>query len=118
MSTIDDQVKEAILTVAKAQIAEALGTDVIGKIVTDILDHRPSSSYDRKAQPTVLESLVRDEVISITRAAVREALDGTARDVIRAAVLSKADQFVNVVVDGFAGEDWRADVTIKINGEV
>lgn len=116
--SIDNQVKEAVLVVAKAQVAEALGGDVLGKIVTDVLNHRPSSSYSSNPQPTVLESIIRDQVRAVAQAAVREALnEPVMQEQIKTAVIAKADTFATAIVTAFATEDWRANLTVHLEGD-
>lgn len=116
--SIDNQVKEAVLVVARAQVAEALGGDVLGKIVADVLNHRPTYSYNNQSKTTVLEDIIREQIGVVAREAVREALGAPElREQIRVAVVAKAEAFAVSVADAFTKEDWRAELNIKLEGD-
>ena len=116
--SIDNQVKEAVLVVARAQVAEALGGDVLGKIVADVLNHRERTAYSGESKTTVLEDIIRDQIRAVAHEAVREALNAPEfREQIRVAVVAKAEAFAVSVADAFNKEDWRAELNIKLEGD-
>ncbi|WP_428925012.1 hypothetical protein [Marinibacterium sp. SX1] len=113
---VDSEMKTAIETVAKAKVAEALGGDVLGRIVQEVLDHKPRGYGGSRDERTTLDRIVIEVVEQQITKAVREVVAENAdvQTKIRDAVRARADAFTATIVDAFAKDDWRADLTVKI----
>ena len=115
MSDTEEELRNAVRTMAEARVAEALGGDVLGRIVDSVMKHR-DTRY-RRSDKTMLESLIEENVISMVAEVVQEHLRDR-KDEIRAAIAKslaeRADPFAVAIMDGFVNQDWRADLQVKI----
>ena len=117
MSNIDDELKNAVLAVAKAKVASAMSDDLLGELVASVMKHK-ESGFNREGDKTFIEKTVE---IGITRAieqAVNEFLKEKSdliKVAVKAAMEKKADEFATEILDAFAKDDWRATLDIKIH---
>lgn len=115
--SIDEATKAAIETVAKARVAEALGGDVLGRLVDEVMQHKDRSTYGNQSPLTFFDKIVR-EVLEVTiRQAVRDAIGNSdvVKAKLKAAIEARAETFAASVIDAFATEDWRVETTVKID---
>lgn len=112
--SVDDEMKAAIKRVAQAKIAEALGGDVLEKIVFAVMNQRASYGADKR---TELERIVHEVIRFELEREVRDfiAKDPAILKAIRAAIREKADEFAISVVSAFASEDWRATLNVHLS---
>lgn len=111
---VDTDIDAAVEAVAKAKVAEALGGDVIGKIVTEVMNHK-DRSYGANRAETQFDAIVRDCVLVALRRAVEARLDGeeVKRQIADCAEVA-VKEMATRVVDAFAGDDWRAQLDIHL----
>ena len=117
-SEVDQALAAAVEKVAQAKIAEALGGDVLGKIITGVMEHR-DSGYGRDNK-TQFERLVEGTVRDMIHRAIKTYLEERREELessIKTALASKGDEFASSIIDAFVSEDWRATLEIKINRE-
>ena len=115
MSQTDKALAAAIKEVANAQVAEALGGDVLGKMVKAIIDHR-DSSY-RSDNKTMLEKFVDEGVRRMVEDAVRDYLTEHRESIkasVSTALAARADAMAATVTEALLNDDWRADLSVKI----
>lgn len=113
----DDALKTAVMQVAQAKVAEALGGDVLGKMITSVMDHKDYSSYSRDNDKTMFEKLVEGEVERCITSAVREHLaerGDELKSAVKTALTDHLDKVATQVVDGFANDDWRASLNLTV----
>lgn len=112
---IDNDVKLAVETVAKAKIAEAMGGDVIAKIVTEVMEQK-SDKYGRHDAKTWFEQVVFDSIESVVRQEIAARVEqDDVKEMIKSAVAEKAGEIALTVASSFASQDWRAELKININ---
>ena len=71
-----------------------------------------------RSPKTLLESLVHDGIRSEIATAIRDHLRAhrpALHKAVSAALNGKLDKLAMSVVDAFANEDWRADLTVKVD---
>lgn len=114
----DKALNDAIMQVAQAKVAEALGGDVLGKIIQNVMDHKDRSYNGRRDGRTFFERMVQQEVERAVSEAIREHLKEQGNEIklaVKTALLSNADKVATEVIDAFVGGDWRADLSIKLD---
>ena len=114
--SIDEVTKAAIETLAKAKVAEALGGDVLGKLVDEVMQHTDRSTYGQATQRTFFDKIVRECLETTIRQAVRDEIANSeaVKAKLKAAIHERAEAFAATVIDAFASEDWRAQLTVTI----
>lgn len=114
MNDTDTALNDAVMRVAQAKVAEALGGDILGKMVEKVMTHRSSYQRDR----TEFEVLVEAELYGAVRKAVGHYLQehsGAIKGAVAAAMASHGvDKFASTIIDAFAEEDWRAQLNVTI----
>ena len=114
MSKIDEDISEAVKSVAKAKVAEALGGDVISKIVAEVMSQK-RDSYGRSDAKTWFDQVVFDCVQDVIRKEVASHITtDEMRLKIKTAIAEKADSMATTIVDAFATDNWNAKLEIKI----
>lgn len=116
MST-DDALKDALKQVAQAKVAEALGGDVLGKMVEAVMSHRPKSYGSSRDNPTEFERIVSENIVRLIEDAVQARLvehGATIKAAVASAMGGHVDKMATKVIDAFVGEDWRARLHIEI----
>jgi len=116
--TVDETMRAAIETVAKAKVAEALGGDVLGKLIDEVMKHKERSTYG-KNEKTFFDVVVEDVLRETIRRAVRDeiAKNGVVHEKLKTAIETRAASFAVAVIDAFASDDWRAQLTVKLHGD-
>lgn len=114
----DDAMKAAIMQVAQAKVAEAMGGDVLGKMIDAVMNHRDRSTYSRDKESTEFERIVKEHLRHAVEVAVREYLSEH-REKIAAAVKAAmieggVDKMAASIADAFATDDWRASLNISV----
>lgn len=115
MTDTDQALRDAIQQVAKAKVAEALGGDVLGKLVKSVMDHRSSSYGARSDNRTEFERIVENEIEHVIRKAAAEVIAEREAE-IRASVRKafNPDSFAATIIDAFATDDWRASLQVTV----
>jgi hypothetical protein len=112
--SIDDDVSAAVVAVAKAKVAEALGGDIIGKIVDQIMESKVNP-HSRNSD-TWFNSVVTGCVENVIRKSVSEHLETPQMKAqIDAAILNKSMAMATTIVDAFVTDSWQARLEIKID---
>ena len=117
MTTTDEALKEAVMQVAKAKVAEAMGGDVLGKMIEAVMNHREKGYGRDRDDRTEFEKIVERHIAQAIDEAVRAHLAAYTEQVkaaVRSAMEAKMDAFAASIVDAFAGEDWRATLQVEI----
>lgn len=117
MSSIDNEMKTALETVARAKIQEALGGDVIAKIVNEVINHKSTSSFgSRNSGKTFLEIVVFDCIEVMVRRIVQEELTNNAeiQAKMSAAIKLHSDKLVTSIIDGLLSDDWRSTFNLYV----
>ncbi len=119
MSTIDETTKLAIEAVAKAKVAEALGGDVIAKLVDEVMRHTDRPHYGSDKPKTFFDKIVRECLEAQMRQAVLEHLrDNQAfKEKVSEALKSGADKFATSVIEALVTGDWRANMKITFKDD-
>lgn len=114
--SIDEETKAAIHTVAKAKVAEALGGDVLGRLIDEVMQHKDRSTYGKANALTFFDMIVREVLEETLRREVRAAIgnDETVKSKVREAIQARAETFAVTVMDAFASDDWRAKLEVVI----
>lgn len=119
MST-DDALAEAIKQVAQARVAEALGGDVLGKMVQAVMEYR-DKRYGHDNGKTFFESIVENRIECVIREAVAGVLEARKDEVSEAVKAAFArggfDTLVGNIIGAFASDDWRATMKIEFPKE-
>lgn len=117
--SIDEATKNAIEAIAKARVAEALGGDVLGKLVDEVMKHTDRSTYGNPTPRTFFDKIVREVLEDTIRQTVRDEIASSeaVKAKLKAAIHEKAEAFAATVIDAFASEDWRATMTVTIDRE-
>ena len=115
--SVDQDMNDAIRMVAQAKVAEALGGEegMLAKMVSAVMEHR-DSSY-RGDNKTALERIVDVQIHNLLTDVVREqikALRPQFTEAVSAALKERADAFAAVILDGFANDDWRAELNVTV----
>jgi phage baseplate assembly protein W len=112
---IDEETKKAIETVAKAKVAEALGGDVLGKLVDEVMRHT-NRTYGSDTS-TFFDRIVRECIEATIRQAAMAAISDNeaVKEKIASAIRERADHFAVTIVDAFADNDWRAELKVTVN---
>lgn len=118
MSETDDALAKAIREVANAKIAEALGGDVLDKMITAIMSHR-DNSWQSKDNSTMLEKLVNENIRLAIEEVVRDFIK-THHSKVKTAVEDALNRggvsvFATSIADAFAAGDWRANLMVSID---
>lgn len=113
----DEALAVAMKQVAQAKVAEALGGDVLGKMIDAVMSHKERNTYSNSKDKTEFEKIVDRLLEGAVTAAVRDYL-ATYNEQIKAAVSTAmkghADKVATTVIDAFNGDDWRATLNIEI----
>jgi hypothetical protein len=115
---LDAEMKDAIQKVAQAKVAEALGGDVLGKMIEAVMNHRDKNMYNRNAEKTVFEQIVAGLIEDAVRDATREHLKANIEQIkaaVSAGMAAGADKIATAVADAYASEEWRAELKIVID---
>lgn len=119
MTNLDKDIADAVQVIAKAKVAEALGGDVLGKMIDTVMNHKDRDRYRNQEGLSEFDILVNDIIRETIRAAVRQHMkDNT--ETISAAVTAafarnNTDKLVASIVDALACDDWRASLEVKID---
>lgn len=116
MST-DAALAEAIKQVAQAKVAEALGGDILGKMVKEVMDHRLKSYGSGKDNPTAFERIVTEIIQNMIRDIVREVLAARREEMtvaINAAMSGQVNRMATAVIEAFLSDEWRAQLTVTV----
>ena len=108
--------QNAIQEVAQAKVAEALGGDVLGKLVGAVMDHR--DSYHNRDSKTAFERIVDNEIHNLLIQTVRKYIDENRTAImgqVETCLAKRVKMTAGTIVDAFINEDWRADLTVKLN---
>ena len=115
MTNIDQEVKEAVLTVAKAKVAASLSEDVLGQLVDSVMQHQSYSH--NKDNKTFIERVVEQHIQEAVRQAVKEHLAENTHQInvaVKAAMADKAESFATSILDAFASDDWKASLNVTV----
>ncbi len=119
MSTIEETTKLAIEAVAKARVAEALGGDVIAKLVDEVMNHIDRQSYGTDKKRTFFDKIVRECMETTIRQAVNDAI--SSNEIFKAkisdAIRENADKFAVTILDALADGDWRVNMKVSFKDE-
>lgn len=113
----DKELKAAIEKVAKAKVAEALGGDVLGKLVESVMNHKQRTAYGgHKTDKTAFETIVEDAITATISRAVREVIaeDTAAQERIRKLIREQADRISVSVIDAFKADDCRIELNVRL----
>lgn len=114
----DEALKAAVMQVAQAKVAEALGGDILGKMVESVMQHTDRRYGETKSQ-TEFERIVNQLLHSEITSAAREVLAERREEItasVRAAIQKDGfDKLAVSIVDAFASDDWRASLAITID---
>lgn len=117
MADTDKALSEAIKQIAQAKVAEALGGDILDKMITAVMNHRSSYGSDKK---TMFESMVEEQIRSMLQELVREYLAahrGRMQEAVSTALTEHADKCAATIIDAFVNDDWRAHLQIIVPRE-
>jgi hypothetical protein len=116
----DDALKEAIHQVAVAKVNEALGGDILGKMISEIMEYTRPRNYSRtddKPRPWI-EELAVEQLKAHIEITAQEMIRTTYRDQIQAAVIEMLDKHLSVIaakmVDKLTGDRWGAQIKLEI----
>ena len=115
--SLDKEMKDAVMTVAKARVAEALGGDVLGRLVDEVLKHANRSGYSNAGNTkTFLDEIVAEQIRRAVEHEVRELIANSpdVKERMRAAIHERADAFAMSVVDAFVTDSWQATVNVDL----
>lgn len=117
MNSTDDALKAAVMQVAQAKVAEALGGDILGTMVEAVMKHK-DSSYGRRDDKTEFERLVESHIHHVLSEAIREHLaehSAAIKAAVAAAMAREGvEKFATTIVDAFQSEDWRAELKVNV----
>lgn len=115
---VDIALTAAVKEVAAAKVAEALGGDILTKMVESVMNH--TGSYGGRDRKTMFEELVDGQIRALLEEAVRAHL-AAYRDqfnaVIATALTEHADRVATGVLDAIVSDDWRANLTVTVERE-
>ena len=115
MNDTDKTLVEAIHQVAQAKVAEALGGDVLLKIVSAVMEHK-DTRYGSD-QRTALEKIIEDQVHRVVTEEVRSYIDEHREEIelaVRKALVENEGGLAIAIVDAFKTDDWRATMNIEV----
>lgn len=113
----DNALAEAIKQVAQAKVAEALGGDILGKMIREVMDHRAKSYGSGKGNPTAFERLVTETIQDMLRKIVRETMEARRDEFVAAVGTAMGDhmhRMASAVIEAFTSDDWRASLTVTV----
>ncbi len=112
----DAELKAAIKQVAQAKVAEALGGDILGDIIKNVMDHK--NRGPGRNDKTMFEEIVDRHIVTAIETAVREHMAENISQInaaVKLALHDHADRVTTSILDAFNKDDWRASLNVTVN---